>query len=90
MIRLYGTTVTLEPDVENLIRAVMRTRGISFREAMNMGIRAGLSDTKPRARAFVQKTFSLGAEQTFSWNKALPTADTIGDEELSRKLTVRN
>jgi hypothetical protein len=37
----------------------------------------------------VQKTYSLGPEQNFRWDKALAAADAIEDEELSRKLSLR-
>ena len=42
-----------------------------------------------RKRRFVQKTYSLGAEQLFRWDKALAAADAIEDEELVRKLSLR-
>ncbi|HEY1890975.1 MAG TPA: hypothetical protein VGG63_11245 [Steroidobacteraceae bacterium] len=37
------TTVTLDPDVEQLLRDVMQQRRQSFKEALNQAIRAGLS-----------------------------------------------
>jgi hypothetical protein len=42
-----------------------------------------------RARKFVQKTFRMGEGQEFRWDKALAVADSIADEELSRKLSSR-
>lgn len=83
------TTVTIDPDVEALIQAAMRERGISFKEAVNMAIRAGLSSERPSGRKFVQKTFSMGSEQNFRWDKTLATADAMEDEELARKLSLR-
>jgi hypothetical protein len=83
------TTVTLDPDVERLLRTTMRERGISFKEALNQAVRAGLTRPQARKRQFVQKTYSLGAEQNFRWDKALATAEAIEDEELSRKLALR-
>ncbi len=83
------TTITLDPDVEALIRTVMKERGISFKEALNTAIRAGLTHARPRRRSFVQRSFSLGSEQNFRWDKALETAAAIDDEELSRKLALR-
>ena len=38
---------------------------------------------------FMQKTYSLGAEQNFPWDKALAMADAIEDEEINRKLRLR-
>ena len=83
------TTITLEPDVEALIRRAMKDRGQSFKEALNSAVRAGLAQVKPRKRRFVQKTFALGSEENFRWDKALAAADAIEDEELSRKLSLR-
>jgi len=84
------TTVTLDPDVERLLRDSMRERGLSFKEALNESIRAGLmSEKRGRSRRFVQKTFRLGAEREFRWDKALDTAAAMEDEEIARKLSVR-
>jgi hypothetical protein len=84
------TTVTLDPDVERLIRAAMRERAISFKVALNEAARAGLRGKAPkRAGKFVQKSFRMGDGQGFRWDKALAIADAIEDEELGRKLTLR-
>jgi cytochrome P450 len=84
------TTVTLDPDVERLIRDAMRERAISFKEALNEAARNGLRGKEhKRARKFIQKSFRMGAAQEFRWDKALAVADAIEDEELTRKLTLR-
>ena len=84
------TTVTLDPDVERLLRDAMRERAVSFKEALNEAARIGLRGKGPkRARKFVQKSFGMGASQEFRWDKALAAADAIEDAELSRKLTLR-
>jgi hypothetical protein len=84
------TTVTLDPDVEQLIRRTMRERAISFKEALNEAARLGLRGNEPaRTKKFVQKTFPMGDPQEFRWDKALAASDAIEDEELSRKLTLR-
>ena len=68
----------------------MRERGCSFKEALNEAIRTGLTRTShPRNRRFVQKSFRMGAEPYFRWDKALAVAEAIEDEELSRKLSLR-
>ena len=83
------TTVTLDADVERLIKNSMRERSLSFKEALNEAVRAGLLREKhPRARKFVQKTFPLGAGQDFRWDKALAIAEAMEDEELSRKISL--
>ena len=84
------TTVTLDPDVEQLIRDAMRQRDISFKQALNDAARIGLRGTdSSRPRKFTQKTFRMGAGQEFRWDKALAVADAIEDEELSRKIALR-
>ena len=80
------TTVTLDPEIEKLIRETMRQRGVSFKRALNDAIRAGLAPKRPVMRRFTQKAYSLGAEQYFRWDKSLAVSDAIEDEELSRKL----
>jgi hypothetical protein len=82
------TTITLEPDVESLIRTAMNERGISFKEALNSAVRAGLTQAERPQRTFVQKSFRLGSKQNFRWDKALETAARIEDDELSRKLAL--
>ena len=67
----------------------MKERGISFKEALNSSVRAGLAKCKGNQRGFVQKSHSMGSEQYFRWDKALATADAIEDEELGRKLSLR-
>jgi len=67
----------------------MKERGISFKEALNSAVRTGLTQGKPRRRYFVQKSYSLGSEQNFRWDKALEAATAMEDEELSRKLCLR-
>jgi hypothetical protein len=84
------TTITLDPDVESMIRMVMREQGLSFKKALNEAVRAGLSPRhrRPRRR-FTQKTYSLGSEQHFRWDKALAVAEAMETEELARKLSLR-
>jgi hypothetical protein len=84
------TTVTLDPDVERLIRDAMRERAVSFKQALNDAARIGLSAGKSkRTGKFVQKTFRMGQSEEFRWDKALAAAEAMEDEELTRKLSVR-
>lgn len=90
MIAIVRTTVTLDPDVERLLRAAVRERGISFKEALNESVRSGLLPAKKRdGRRFVQRAYGLGAGQGFRWDKALELAEAMEDEELGRKLALR-
>lgn len=83
------TTVTLDPDVERLIRDAMRERSISFKQALNDAARAGLAHgRRRRPRRFVQKTFHLGVGQDFRWDKALAIAEAMEDEERLKKIAL--
>lgn len=43
------TTVTLDPDVEQLLRDAMQRRRQSFKEALNQAVRNGLADAPAAA-----------------------------------------
>jgi hypothetical protein len=80
------TTITLDPDVEALVKASMREQGIGFKEAVNEAIRAGLV---PRARdSFRQRTFAMGFRPEVPYDKALQIASGLEDQELLRKLSI--
>jgi len=84
------TTVTLDPDVEAVLRRVMRERGLSFKEALNQAIRMGMGTARRQAqRHFRQKTHRMGFRPEFRWDKALALADAMEDEEVARKLQLR-
>ena len=84
------TTVTLDPDVEALLKRTMRKRGMSFKAALNQAIRDGLSGTPARrAQAFHSKTYSMGFRPEVALDKALSMAAALEDEELARKLSLR-
>jgi hypothetical protein len=82
-------TVTLDPDVEVLIRRAMKERGLSFEEMLNSAVRTGLARPIQSRHPFVQKTFNLGSEQKFRLDKALIASDAIEDKELRQKLSLR-
>jgi len=84
------TTVTLDPDVEALIRRAMRERGLSFKDALNGAIRAGLLAATGKApRRYRLKTYRMGFRPEASLDKALRTADAIEDQEIARNLSLR-
>ena len=81
--------MTLDPDVERLIRTAMRERGTSFKQTLNQAVRDGMvGKRQPRRRKFVQQTFHMGAPQNFRWDKALAVADAMEDEEIIRKMAL--
>lgn len=85
------TTVTLDPDVEALLRRRMRERGVSFKQAVNDAVRFGINTSASRSShtRFRQRTYPMGFHPAFRWDKALALADAIEDEELVRKLQTR-
>jgi hypothetical protein len=78
------TTVTLDPDVEALVKKLMARRHLSFKEALNQAIRAGLAPDQPR-EPFRTPTFSMG-EPLVDIDRALRLVAELEDQELSRKL----
>ena len=82
------TTITLDPDVEALVKRAMRERGVSFKEAVNEAIRAGLARPQEQAPGRT-RTFRMGFEPAIPWDKALRLAADLEDEELIRRLAAR-
>jgi hypothetical protein len=83
------TTVTLDPDVEAKLRAVMRERDTSFKVALNDALRTGLSGATPSSRPFRVEAAPLGLRPWFNIDKTLRIAGEMEDEEILRKLDVR-
>ena len=78
--------MTLDPDVERLLRRAMRERGQSFKTVLNTAVRHGLSH-KPKPKRFRQKTANMGAVGPgINITKALSLAAALEDAEIIRKL----
>jgi hypothetical protein len=84
---MVRTTVTLDPDTEQLIRARMAERGVSFKQALNDLIREAMPEQQ-QASSFVTRTASLGAPAV-NLDRALQLAADVEDEELVRKMRRR-
>ena len=76
------TTVTLDPDVESLLRKEVRRRGEPFKLVLNNAVRAGLKNMKRSARPFRPLTFDMGRPR-IALTKALSLAAELEDEELA-------
>jgi hypothetical protein len=50
MMHLMRTTVTLDPDVERLVKDAVRRSGRSFKEVLNRALREGLAASSPRQK----------------------------------------
>lgn len=86
MMHRVRTTVTLDSDVEELVRRAMQERGLSFKGAINAAIRAGLATGQARSRYGVEPRH-LG-HATVPLAKALQVAAEMEDEEIVRKLAL--
>jgi hypothetical protein len=78
------TTITLDPDAEALIRKSMRERGLSFKQAVNEAIRAGLAPRKTR-EGYRTPTFDLGVASV-PGHKFLQLAGELEDQEIVRNM----
>ncbi|MBS1906352.1 MAG: antitoxin [Actinobacteria bacterium] len=78
------TTVTLDADVEAMIRRLMVQRGVSFKRALNDAIRAG-GTSGARAGAGYTRPRDLGVPAA-ELTHALRIAADLEDEELVRRM----
>jgi hypothetical protein len=88
MIATMRTTVTLDQDVVAYLKAYMREKGLSFKEALNQAVRNGLSKNPKTKRPFRQKTYDMGTP-VVPLRKALRIAAELEDEEILRDLAIR-
>jgi hypothetical protein len=79
------TTVTLEPDVEAFIGRAMRDRGLTFKEAVNAAIRAGMNPVA-RTDGASFPTYDMG-QPLVDVTKALRLAGELEDHELTGRVT---
>ncbi len=77
------TTVTLEPDVAALVEKDMRTRGVSFKRAVNDAIRTALA-ARQAAPPYRVRARRMG-KPAVPLTKAIELAAAMEDEELVRK-----
>lgn len=77
------TTVTLDPDVEAVLRRMMEERGLSFKEALDSAVRSGLNPGRPD---FHTPTHSMG-EPTVPLDRALTLAGELENAELRGELS---
>ncbi len=77
------TTVTLDADVQALLKQAMREQDRSFKETLNDAVRAGLRHPAAAAKAprFVQRSFKMG-RPLVDLSKANALAGELEDAEL--------
>lgn len=83
------TTVTLDPDVAEQIKALARRRNLSFKAALNNAIRAGLAAERGGSRTYRTPARPMGLRPGVDLTHALRLADVLEDEEIVRKLALR-
>ena len=81
------TTVTLDPDVKELIERAMRERGLTFKDAINQAVRDAFRPAQP---ATPIRTLSLGGPRPgIDLHRATRLAAELEDDEIVRKLELR-
>jgi len=83
------TTITLEPDVEALLKKVIDERNLTFKQAVNFAIREGLTADEPQRKPFVQPVFDMGECLIPGVWSVQALADASEDHELLRKMDLR-
>jgi hypothetical protein len=78
------TTVTLDPDTEQVIRRRMRERNQTFKQALNDIIRASTASTSG-TEPFRTQTASMGTSSV-NLDRALQVVADLEDDELVRKM----
>jgi hypothetical protein len=86
------TTLTIEENIAEALKATAYRSGKSFKQVVNETLRAGLAAKKapPKPKPYKVKPASLGGVVPgINLDKALQLADAIEDEEIGRKLQMR-
>ena len=78
------TTVTLDPDVAALVRRAMQERGLTFKQALNDAVRAGVASAADRSPAEFP-TYDMGPPLV-DVTKALRLAGELEDQERASRL----
>ncbi|WP_148615400.1 antitoxin [Nocardioides rubriscoriae] len=78
------TTVTLDPDTEQVVRQRMESHGVSFKQALNDAIRDGAAG-RPRVDVFHTPAFDLG-EPSVDLTRALRLAADLEDESVLERM----
>lgn len=83
------TTVRIDPDLAARLRRIARERGVSFKEALNGALRAGMGQPVGTGRPYRLRTRRLGLRPTIDLDKGLRLATAMEDDETIRKLELR-
>jgi hypothetical protein len=75
------TTVTLDPDVQRLLKDAEHRSGRPFKQVLNDAVRNGLARTGAKTVPFKQPVFSLGRAKV-DLTKATALAADLEDQDL--------
>jgi hypothetical protein len=78
------TTVTLDPDVETMLRREMRRSGAAFKQVLNDAVRAGLRSRAGKAEPYTPLTFDMGKPRVDLTKAALLAAELEDEEIIAR------
>lgn len=78
------TTVTLDPDVQRLLKEAEHKSGRPFKQVLNDAVRAGLGRATAKAPVFKQPVFALGRVKV-DLTKAGALAADLEDQALLAK-----
>jgi hypothetical protein len=80
------TDVTIEPDVELLLREAVNEQGKTLDEVVNDSLRRALSHSaKPRRQPYTLRPRRLGIKPDVDLEHAFQLADELEDLEITRK-----
>lgn len=80
--------MTIDADLAAKLRRIARERGISFKDALNTMLRAGLGG-QATARRYRFQPRHMRLRPGINLDKALQLAASLEDEEIVRKLELR-
>jgi Arc/MetJ family transcription regulator len=82
------TTITLDEDVAAQLRRVMRERDLTFKDAVNATLRAGLGAPREQ-RGYRLPTYRMGVRPGIDLDRALRLDAALEDDETLRQLRTR-
>lgn len=81
------TTLTVDPDVAVALERLAQEHGLTFEEAVNATLRAGLGAAD--VPEFRTSSRSMGLLPGIDLDHALRTADQVEDDAITRKAELR-
>ena len=82
------TTLTIDPDVEELLRQTLRNTGAGMKSVINDALRTGLgANSKPkRVKKYTVKPHAFGFKPGVDQERLNQLTDDLEVEELARRL----